>query len=205
MLTTDEKIIDYGFGDVASAGFYIAFRLEFLLPEFESKNLPRAWIHKYTRNGLMMFDPVMQWIYTNTGAVRWSEIDLPDSRGIFAQASEYGLTYGVAISLRDPSDPSIRSFGNFCRSDRELNDAEISNLSRKLELLFSDLTAPDDVTEAELEVLAGIRDGRLIKEIAFELNVTEGAIKQRIRSAKDKLGARTTPQAVSIAEGYGLV
>ncbi|SMY07264.1 helix-turn-helix transcriptional regulator [Flavimaricola marinus] len=205
MLPSDEKIMDYGFGDVASAGFYIAFRLEFLLPEFECKTLPRAWIHKYTRHGLMMFDPVMQWIYSNTGAVRWSEIDLPDPHGILMQASEYGLSYGVAISLRDPEDPSIRSFGNFCRSDRELSDTEISDLTQKLELLFSDLTAPDDVTEAELEVLAGIKSGRLIKEIAYELNVTEGAIKQRLRSAKDKLGARTTPQAVAIADSYGLI
>jgi LuxR family transcriptional regulator len=205
MLNSDEKILDYGFADVANAGFYIAFRLEFLLPEFECKTLPRAWIHKYTQQGFMMFDPVMQWIYTNSGAVRWSEIALPDTHGILSQAAEYGLSYGVAISLRDPNDPSIRSFGNFCRSDRELDDTEISELSQKLELLFSDLTAPDDVTEAELEVLAGIKHGRLIKEIAFELNVTEGAIKQRIRSAKDKLGARTTPQAVSIADGYGLI
>lgn len=205
MLTSDEKIRDYGFGEVASAGFYIAFRLEFLLPEFECKTFPRAWVHTYTRLGLMMFDPVMRWIYANTGAVRWSEIDVPDTHGILPQAANYGLTFGVAISMRDPVDTSVRSFGNFCRSDRELSDAEISGLAHKMELLFSDLTAPDDLTSAELEVLAAIKDGRLIKEIAFSLNVTEGAIKQRLRSAKDKLGARTTPQAVSIAEGYKLI
>jgi LuxR family transcriptional regulator, quorum-sensing system regulator SdiA len=205
MLDSDEKIRDYGFGDVASAGFYIAFRLEFLLPEFEYKTFPRAWVHTYTRLGLMMFDPVMRWIYANTGAVRWSEIDLPDTHGILPRAAGYGLKFGVAISMLDPVDTSVRSFGNFCRSDRELSDAEISGLSHKMELLFSDLTAPDDLTAAELEVLAAIKEGRLIKEIAFALNVTEGAIKQRLRSAKDKLGARTTPQAVAIADGYKLI
>lgn len=205
MMGSDERIKDYAFAEIANAGFYIAFRLEFLLPEFEHNTLPLAWVHKYTQQGFLMLDPVMRWIYANTGAIRWSEIDLPDTHGIFQEASEYGLVYGAAISLRDAEDPSIRSFGNFCRNDRELKDAEIEELSQMLELLFADLTAPDDVTEAELEVLAAIKNGRLIKEIAFALGISEGAVKQRLRSAKDKLGARTTPQAVSIASSYGLI
>jgi len=202
---SDERIRDYAFSKIANAGFYIAFRLEFLLPEFEHNTLPRPWVHKYTQQGLLMSDPVLRWIYSNTGTIRWSEIPIPDTQGIFGEAAQYGLNFGAAISLRDPDDPSFRSFGNFCRSDRELDDGEIEVLLRELELLFGDLTAPDDVTEAEIEVLAAIKGGQLIKEIAHNLAISEGAVKQRLRSAKDKLGARTTPHAVSIASSYGLV
>ncbi|MEM0936200.1 MAG: autoinducer binding domain-containing protein [Pseudomonadota bacterium] len=205
MIGSSEKIRDYAFAEIANAGFYIAFRLEFLLPEFEHNTLPLPWVHRYTQQGLLMLDPVMRWIYTNTGAIRWSEIPIPDSDGVLELAQGYGLNYGAAISLRDAEDPSVRSFGNFCRGDRELECREIEELTQKLELLFADLTAPSDVTEAELEVLRDIQNGKLIKEIAYSLGISEGAVKQRLRSAKDKLGARTTPQAVSVASSYGLI
>lgn len=205
MTGPEDRLNDYSFADIANAGFYIAFRLDFLLPEFEHNTLPRPWVHKYTQQGLLMFDPVLRWIYSNTGAIRWSEIKIPDPHGILVAAAQYDLNYGTAISLRDEGDSNIRSFGNFCRSDRELESGEIEILLRELELLFADLTAPDDVTEAEIEVLAAIRSGQLIKEIAYALGISEGAVKQRLRSAKDKLGARTTPHAVSIASSYGLI
>lgn len=201
----EDRLKDYAFSDIANAGFYIAFRLEFLLPEFEHNSMPRPWIHKYTQQGLLMFDPVLRWIYSNTGTIRWSEITIPDPQAILIEAAAYDLNYGTAISLRDQDDTNVRSFGNFCRSDREMTDQEIATLRREMELLFADLTAPDDVTAAEIEVLAAIRSGQLIKEIAHSLGITEGAVKQRIRNAKDKLGARTTPHAVSIASSYGLI
>jgi LuxR family transcriptional regulator len=205
MTPADARIQDYAFDEIANAGFYIAFRIEFLQPEFEHNSLPRPWVHKYTQQGLLMMDPVLRWIYSSTGSIRWSEIEIPDTSGVLQEAAQYDLNFGAAISLRDEDDPSIKSFGNFCRTDREFEADEIRELARRLELLFSDLTAPDDVTEAETEVLAAIRDGELIKEIAFRLGISEGAVKQRLRSAKDKLGARTTPQAVSLASGYGLL
>ncbi|PWJ19353.1 helix-turn-helix transcriptional regulator [Jannaschia seohaensis] len=205
MTVTESQIRDYGFDEMANAGFYIAFRIEFLLPEFEYNDLPRPWVHKYTQQGLLMMDPVLRWVYCNVGSIRWSEIDISDTAGVLREAARYDLNFGAAISIRDEQDASIRSFGNFCRSDREFEPSEIKELERRLELLFSDLTAPDDVTEAETEVLAAIRDGELIKEIAFKLSISEGAVKQRLRSAKDKLGARTTPHAVSLAVGYGLL
>ncbi|TFL18694.1 helix-turn-helix transcriptional regulator [Jannaschia formosa] len=205
MTAAEARIRDYAFEEIASAGFYIAFRIEFLLPEFEHNSLPRPWVHKYTQQGLLMMDPVLRWVYCNAGSIRWSEVDIPDTSGVLGEAAKYDLNFGAAISLRDEDDPSIRSFGNFCRSDRELTSSEIEELGRRLELLFADLTAPDDVTEAETEVLAAIRDGELLKEIAFKLGISEGAVKQRLRSAKDKLGARTTPQAVSMASDYGLL
>jgi LuxR family transcriptional regulator len=50
-----------------------------------------------------------------------------------------------------------------------------------------------------------VRDGLLLKQIAARLGVSEGAIKQRLKSAKFKLGSKTSSQAVSAAVGYGLI
>jgi LuxR family transcriptional regulator len=50
-----------------------------------------------------------------------------------------------------------------------------------------------------------VRDGKRLKEIAFDLGVTEGAVKQRLKNAKIKLGAKTGTQAAALASQYGLI
>lgn len=201
----ERKLGDYRFDEFATAGFFVAYRVAFLRPEFEFNSLPRAWVLKYTRHGLMMNDPVMRWIYSNSGARRWSDIGFTDSEAVLTEAADHGLKFGLAVSVVDANDAGIRSFGNFCRSDREFDEHEISEISERLELFFNDLEAPEDVTEAEIEALRLLKNGLLVKEVAFELGVSEGAVKQRLRSAKDKLNARTTPHAVSVASDFGLI
>lgn len=201
----ERKINDYAFEEFASGGFFIAYRVQFLRPEYEFNNLPRAWILKYTQQGLVMHDPVMRWIYGNSGSILWSEVEGEDTFGVLRDAASHDLNFGVAVSMIDPSDPGIRSFGNFCRSDRDFLPEEVKELTGRLELLFADLEAPKDMTDAELEALRHLKNGQLIKEVAYELGISEGAVKQRLKSAKQKLDARTTAHAVSIATNFGLI
>ncbi|MEO1238164.1 MAG: autoinducer binding domain-containing protein [Pseudomonadota bacterium] len=201
----EQKIRDYRFEEFAESGVFIAYRVQFLRPEYEYNSLPRAWVLKYTQQGLMMHDPVMRWIYSNEGAILWSDVAHDDGFGILQDAAVYGLNFGFAVSMLDPLDPGVRSFGNFCRMDREFLPSETKELQRRLELLFADLEAPKDVTAAELEALRLLKDGLLIKEVAHALGISEGAVKQRLKSAKVKLEARTTAHAVSIATNFGLI
>ena len=193
------------FSCIAPAGHYIALRVGFAFPVAETNALPEAWVERYTQRGYMMFDPVMQWLYSNAGAARWSAIALPDPMRILAEAARHGLLYGAAISCVPAGSESQRSFGTFARSDREFTDEEIALLGRKLRRLHDATMPPTNLTRAELEALSMMREGLLLKEIAGRLGVTEGAIKQRIRSAKEKLRARTASQAVSCVCGYGLI
>ena len=64
---------------------------------------------------------------------------------------------------------------------------------------------PTNLTKAELEALGMVKDGKRLKEIAFELSVSEGAVKQRLKNAKLKLGAKTGSQAAALANQYGLI
>lgn len=52
------------------------------------------------------------------------------------------------------------------------------------------MAPPTNLTKAELEALRMVKDGLLVKEIANILGVSEGAVKQRLRNAKSKLGAK---------------
>ncbi len=193
------------FSQIAPAGYYIALRVGFAFPIAETNALPDAWIDRYTQAGFMLFDPVMQWLYSHAGATRWSAITLPDPLGVLAEAAGHGLVYGAAISCASTGTEGQRSFGSFARADREFTDEEIVRLGQKLRRLHEAMAPPTNLTEAELEALGMVREGLLLKEIAGRLGVSEGAIKQRLKNAKLKLGARTISQGVSIAVGYGLI
>lgn len=193
------------FSVLAPAGYYIALRVGFAFPVAEHNALPDAWVERYTHQGFMLHDPVMRWLYENSGAIRWSAINLPDPRRVLVQAHRHGLRYGVAISCAPMGSEGQRSFGSFARADREFEQAEIEVLEAKLRRLHEATAPPTNLTRAELEALAMVRDGLLLKEIAARLGVSEGAIKQRLKGAKAKLGAKTSSQAVSAAVGYGLI
>lgn len=193
------------FAALAPAGFYIALRIGFSFPLAEHNALPESWVGHYTRESYMLVDPVMRWLYGNFGAIRWSQIDLPDPRNVLAAAARHGLRFGAAISFEDASAHGQRSIAFFCRGDREFTDAEIASLGDRLEWLHRATAPPTNLTEAECEALRMVKDGMLVKEIAGRLGVSEGAVKQRLKNAKVKLGAKTSSQAVSAATGYGLI
>jgi len=191
--------------DLAPAGFHLAFRIGFAFPQEEENAFPEAWISHYSQQRFMLYDPVIRWVYQNTGYVRWSEIDLDDPRRVLGQAQSFGLRYGVAVSYVDNSTDTLRSFGTFARGDREFSDLEMRLLSAFISRRHAEMQPPTNLTSAELEVLQMIKDGKRIKQIAHDLHVSEGAIKQRLKNAKLKLNANTGTQAAALAARFGLI
>lgn len=192
--------------ELAPAGHHIALRIGFAFPLEEENAFPTPWVQHYTRQRFMVFDPVIRWVYSGVaGAVRWSEIELEDPRSVLGQAQTFGLRYGVAVSVTDREQVGLRSFGSFARSDREFNDLEIRLLTAFLQRRHEETAPPSNLTAAELEVLGMIKSGQRIKQIAHELGVSEGAIKQRLKNAKLKMDAKTGPQAAAMASQYGLI
>lgn len=197
---------------LAPAGHHIALRMGFVFPAEEHNGMPAEWVRHYTARGFMMQDPVLRWAYAEAGSTRWSALADHDPFGILDQARGFGLTFGVAISHRDPPEPGApaseqgtRSFGSFARSDREFETDEIAVLERIIVQRHVELSPPTNLTDAELEALSMARNGLMLKEIAFNLGVSEGAIKQRMKSAKVKLDARNSTHAITKASQYGLI
>lgn len=190
---------------LSPGGHYVALRLGFAFPMEEINNLPPDWVEHYTTQRYMLSDPVIRWIYANTGAIRWSAITLDDPKRILAQARTFGLRYGLAVSVFDNNPEGQRSFGTFVRGDREFTDDEAAVLAAHVTRCHVGKAPPRNVTEAEIEALRMVKDGMRLKQIAHELGVSEGAVKQRLRNAKRKLGAQTGPQAVTLATEFGLI
>jgi LuxR family transcriptional regulator, quorum-sensing system regulator SdiA len=192
-------------GQLAPAGYYIALRIGFAFPIEETNALSSDWIDHYTKQRFMLYDPTVRWAYANVGCIRWSEITLDDPKRVLAQARSFGMRYGLTVSVFDSGKDQQRSLASFTRSDREFSTLEAKLLQVYLTRRHTETAPPTNLTKAEIEALGMIKDGRRLKEIAFQLKVSEGAVKQRLKNAKLKLGAKTGTQAAALASQYGLI
>jgi len=192
-------------GELAPAGYYIALQIGFAFPMEEVNAYPDDWIKHYTSQRFMLFDPIVRWAYSNTGTCRWSALDVEDPKQIIAQAKTFGMRYGVLVSVLDSGANAQRSFASFARGDREYTDLEVKLLHAYMKRRHSETAPPTNLTKAELEALGMVKDGQRLKEIAYKLSVSEGAVKQRLKNAKLKLGAKTSSQAAALANQYGLI
>ncbi len=107
----------------APVGYALGLHIEYTTPRFMFQTYPKAWLDHYSSNGLIMSDPMVVWGFENSGSFRWS--DLEDPAGVFTQAADFGMPYGVVIAA---ASDDIRSICGFANADREFTDAEIAKL-----------------------------------------------------------------------------
>lgn len=199
-------LIDFTrFRPLAPAGYYIAIRVGFAFPTVEHNQLPPDWVREYAISGLIVHDPAMSWAYKHSGSARWSELGEEDSQGVLTLAGNYGLNFGAVASFIDAGERGQRSFGFFCRSDREYTDFELVDLFNVLVASHHAYSVPNKLTSAELETLSLVKNGMLMKEIASILGISESAIKQRLKNARVKLSAKTGSQAAAKATMLGMI
>jgi len=135
------------------AGFAIALHVRFTRPTFLFQSYPKRWMDHYAAGGLMLRDPTVHWGFHNVGHIRWTDLERIDGAGVIDQARDFGIMYGVAVSIVRMASRSIASCS---RSDREYTDVEMGELEALLVELH-DLTAPgDDLTERDREALTAL-------------------------------------------------
>ena len=190
---------------LAPGGHYLALRLGFVFPLEEVNELPPTWVEEYTRQGYAPFDPLIRWAYGEVGAARWSEVTQPDHRGVLARARAHGLLFGAVVSVIDAAPGTQRSFGTFVQPQREFSAEELDLLRLYVQARHDAMRPPQNITEAEIEALRLVKEGQRLKQIAWQLGVTEGAVKQRLKNARVKLSAKTGAEAISRAATFGLI
>jgi aldose 1-epimerase/LuxR family transcriptional regulator len=194
------------FSSIAPAGHYVALRLGFISPEEELNTFPSNWIDHYTSNGLALYDPLMRWIYSSHGAVRWSALDLPDPMAVMSAYARFGMPFGAVVCVTADEERPRRTFGYFAREDRELSQHELGELEATLRAVhFQEPDEEESLTRAQTEALKLLSRGMRLKEIAHVLGISESAVKARLKSAMARMDARTPVQAASIASQRGLL
>lgn len=194
------------FASIAPAGHYVALRLGFISPEEELNTFASGWVDHYTSSGLALHDPLMRWVYSESGSARWSEIALPDPMNVLGAYAQFGMRFGAVICVSANGERPRRTFGYFARSDKEITSEEMAELERMLRAVhFHEAEVEQPLTRAQTEALQLLSRGMRLKQIAFALDISESAVKARLKSAMVRMDARTPVQAAAIASQRGLI
>lgn len=187
---------------LAPAGYALGLHIRFASAHIMVQTYDMAWIERYTSRGYMLCDPIVSWGFSATGSVRWSALNFPDPHNVLGQAKDFGLNFGLAVSH---GKTSSRSIGGFARSDREFTDEESDKILETVKLIHTEATPPDSLTVAQRHALRLVASGCRHAEAASLLGISESALKARLKSARDRLYARTTAEAVQRAREYNLL
>jgi len=202
---TDTIGLDRGLAqlsDLAPKGYALALHIRFAAAHVMIQTYDPRWTEIYTERGYMLADPMVFWGFGNDGAIRWSQIELPDPHDILGQARSFGLQYGVAIAL---GPTASRTIGGFARDDREFTDEEIAEIQAIVQELHTASTPPEQLTPAQRMALRLVARGNRNAEAAALLGISESALKARLRAAREALFVRTTAEAIQRAQEYKLL
>jgi LuxR family transcriptional regulator, quorum-sensing system regulator SdiA len=187
---------------LATAGYFIGLHIRFTSPLMTFQTYDQRWIDHYTENGYVLRDPMTAWGFSRTGWIRWSDPALLDPFGLFKEATQYGLNFGVTVAI---GPIKSRTIASFAREDREFRDDEIDRIERSVKRLHELSEPPEALTEAQIEALRCIAGGDRIAAAAEKLGISESALKARISTARDRLMARTTAEAIQRAKDNRLI
>lgn len=188
--------------EIAPAGYAAGLKLRFSGPSLVRGTYPARWTEHYTENLMAFWDPVVVWSLTNTGHKRWSALKIPDPLGVMKQAREYGINYGVAISVGKLPNRSILGIA---RSDREFSDTEIHHAYGVFSGIHERVLEKKPLTQNQAEALRLIAGGDLQSAVSGELGISQSALKARLKAARTKLNARTTLEAIARAKELHLL
>ena len=189
-------------GGLAPKGYFVGLHIRFTSPLLTLQTYDQSWTDHYTEHGYVLRDPMTAWGFSTTGSIRWSDNSLMDPFGLFKEAAGFGLNFGATIAW---GKISSRTIASVARSDREFADEEIARV-QSLVIRLHDMTElSHDLTKAQIAALKLIADGERHAAAAARLGISESALKARLTSARLRLMARTTAEAIQRAKDYRLL
>ena len=187
---------------MAPMGYNVGLHIRFATPLVYKSSYPDAWVEYYNSHSYYLRDPLVFWGVGVEGTTRWSAIPLPDPFGVMKKAAAHGLNFG-AVSSCGPI--TSRSIVGISRADREFSDDELAELRELTIRLHIEAKPSSDLTKAQIEALQCVANGDRHSAAAEKLGITESAFKARLTSARVRLEARTTSEAIRKAREYRLL
>lgn len=182
-------------------------------------NYRADWVSHYMRKGLHRIDPSIHMGRKSIAPVDWSRLERTTHfQTVFANASDFGMSdRGLTIPVRGPyGDVGLLSV------TRDCSDAEWIVLKKKVigNLQIAAVHMHDNVMSSglslaalhlpmlsarEREILQWVAEGKSQQDIGDILSISHRTVEVHLRSARTKLAALTTPQAIGRAVGLGIV
>ena len=187
---------------LAPMGYSFGLHIRFASPLISKSTYPTAWVEIYNGHSYYLRDPLVFWGIGVEGVTRWSSIPLPDPFGVMRKAAKHGLKFGAVASCGPITSRSIVAMA---RADREFEDADLEQLREITRRMHFVSKPPSELTKAQVEALRCVANGDRHTAAAFQLGITESAFKARLQSARIRLEARTTSEAIRKAREFRLL
>jgi LuxR family transcriptional regulator, quorum-sensing system regulator CinR len=178
---------------------------------------PASWIKRYLQMGYVDLDPVIRAGFLRTLPFDWSELTIssPAEAAFLADALAHSVgPHGMSIPLVSKHGHRGLFSVSFSRSEQEWKDfkrttqpALIQIANRIHRRVISDIFGEDrpHLTSRELECLRWIALGKDTSEIAVILDISPHTARDYLKSARFKLDAVSSAQAVTKAVKLGLL
>lgn len=182
-------------------------------------NYPLSWKQHYQDNALHMRDPTLLHAARSQAPVHWGRLKNDTLyKPMFSQAHDFGIPQqGVTIPVRGPfGDKGMLSVTRRMQPldwdkhvlrilpDLQRSAAHIHDLVMQEGLIMRAMRAPT-LSPRETEILQWTAAGKSHRDISDILSISARTVEVHMRSARFKLGALTTAQAVARAIGMGVI
>lgn len=182
-------------------------------------NYHADWVTHYMTRGFHRIDPTIHISRKAIAPVDWDRLERTTHfRTVFAEAPDFGMSErGLTVPVRGPyGDIGLFSVTRKCASAdwQALRKHVIGNLQMAAvhmhdnvmssNLSVSALCLPS-LSQREREILQWVAEGKSQQDIGDILAISHRTVEVHLRSARSKLGALSTPQAIGRAVGLGIV
>jgi len=182
-------------------------------------NYPVAWIEHYMGNGLQNLDPTIGVSARSIAPVDWSKFrNHAGFKDVFVNGRDFGITdRGLTVPIRGPygecgllsvtRDTSEREWGLL--KSKILGTLQTSAVTMHDAVMQSDTLAHvlrrPTLSDREAEVLQWTAAGKSQQDIGDILSISMRTVEVHLRSARSKLCALTTAQAVGRGISMGFI
>lgn len=182
-------------------------------------NYPEAWKEHYRDAGFHRLDPTLLTASRSIAPVDWRRVrSHVNFRRVFQDAHDFGIgELGITVPVRGPygdvgmlsvtRNCSVREWdGSLRQSMGELQSAAVHlhDAAMRSDALSHILRRPM-LSSRETEILQWIAAGKSQQDVADILSIAQRTVEVHLSSARDKLGALNTPQAVARAVALGVI
>ncbi|PIE12196.1 MAG: LuxR family transcriptional regulator [Rhodobacterales bacterium] len=204
-------------------------RLEFDYASYATVNLvsgdvqgfatyPEDWIIHYAQHEFHRIDPTLHISMRSIAPVDWERLER-DSKfnSVFRNAPDFGITdrgitvpvrgpygdCGVLNVTRDTGDTEWDKLKNHVIGDLQMAAVHMHDNVMQSNVLTAALHRPA-LSSREIEIIKWTALGKSQQDIGDILSISHRTVEVHLRSAREKLGALTTAQAIGRAVGLGL-
>jgi DNA-binding CsgD family transcriptional regulator len=182
-------------------------------------NYPDEWKQFYMRRAFHLIDPTVSTSARSIAPVDWARFERDERfKAVFGPARDFGLfAQGMTVPVRGPyGDCGLLSVTRECSAPewKSLKRHIVGNLQTAAvhfhdavmrgDTLSRMLRAPQ-LSSREREILQWVAAGKSQQDIGDILTISHRTVEVHLRSAREKLGALTTAQAVGRAIRLGVV